>query len=261
MSPWSTSSRASTRRSIHHSSGSTSAALSRGAFSTTAAASRELLGAPQISGFGEEIAGRALRGRHRVEQLAGLLVAAQHRRPGIGELLGAGQRRQRAAPISGARHRACAPCGSGGRQSEWTAPNSLMMAASSAASSFSVRQNGDSTARAASGCPSARCARARIVTPWIVCGSRLAERLDHDLRIGVLAIERAFAVAAQRLGAGPLRENLRGLGDLAARHACLAAHGDRPGQDVPVERIVTAAARDTRARRRCRRRPARRAPP
>ena len=63
------------------------------------------------------------------------------------------------------------------------APNSLMIAASSSASSFSVRQNGDSTARAASASPSATCARARMITPSDVCGSRLAEGRDDGLRV------------------------------------------------------------------------------
>ena len=49
-------------------------------------------------------------------------------------------------------------------------PNSLMIAASSLASSFSVRQNGDSTARARSGSPSATSERARMIMPSAVCG-------------------------------------------------------------------------------------------
>ena len=87
-----------------------------------------------------------------------------------------------------------------------TAPNSLMIAASSAASSFSVRQNGDSTARAASGCPSARCARASDRHALRSSAARCPPKaVDHGLRIGVFAIERPLAVAAQRLGARPLR--------------------------------------------------------
>ena len=197
----------------------------------------ELLGAPQIFGFGEEIAGRALRRRHRIEQLAGVLVVAQHRGPGVGERLGAGQFghalcRFRAFRVEHALH-AEAMVGDRKNRAELL-DDGRFVGRFELLGAPERRQHG------------AR--RVGLVQRQMRAGKHLhaldrlrlaiGEGRDHRLRIRLLAIESALAVVAQRLGARPLRENLRRLGDLGARYGRVAAHGDRPGQYVPVERII-----------------------
>jgi hypothetical protein len=66
---------------------------------------------------------------------------------------------------------------------------------------------------------------------------RAAEGGEHGARAGVLAIHRLFGIGAQPRHAGPARKRIGRFGDLAAGHGVGAGGGDRPHQDMPVERV------------------------
>jgi hypothetical protein len=110
-----------------------------------------------------------------------------------------------------------------------TLPNSRSTACSSLASSFSVRQNCDSAARAFAARQQDRALDG--LRP------RIAEGRQHRARAGIFAIHRLFRIGAQPRHAGPGRKCIGGFGDLAAGDAVGAGGGDRPHQDRPVERV------------------------
>ena len=114
-------------------------------------------------------------------------------------------------------------------------PNSLMIDASTAGPSFSLRQRGDSTARALEPSPSTTSARARMIVPSAVSGPVVPNacttvRGDGLPRNKAISLRRRSASIPGQPGSIWAVAAISPLGT-----PVVSLKGNRPGKDIPVE--------------------------
>ena len=195
---------------------------------------RKFLLPAQISGFGERVAGRTQIGRDGLEQAGRGLFAADRGGPRIRERFCAGEfsHSARRGDAFGIEHALHAKTVIRRRDDGAEFPDDQGFLPG--VEFLGAPERGKHRARGLD-LPKRR-VRAGEQHDALERLRRGAAKGCHDRpRIGILPVERALAVLAQRSPARPSFERDGGCRYFAARHVFAAFHRDRPGEDVPVE--------------------------